>query len=122
MITDKRLAEIKARNEKRTPGLWCWINSNADEGRLGRLFAEAALVLDSEGFIYGEPADGRFLAHAPLDITDLLAEVERLQDCLPHTTRRLMCSMPGGPLETTHYHRGKRWFCGECHTEYTGDA
>lgn len=72
-MTPERLAEIRARVEKRTPGTWQW--SDCDE----------LIAQDGDDFasvIYGSiswPEDRDLIANAPQDLADLLAEVERLR-------------------------------------------
>ena len=72
-MTPERLAEIRERVEKRTPGTWQW--SDCDE----------LIAQDGDDFasvIYGSiswPEDRDLIAHAPQDLTDLLAEVQRLR-------------------------------------------
>ena len=73
-----RLAEIRARVERTTPGDWCYEPSNRDycgngsgEGFLGGILFEE----DDEVEPY---RNAEFVAHAHQDVPWLLAEVERL--------------------------------------------
>ena len=75
-MTQERLAEIRERVEKRTPGTWQW--SDCDE----------LIAQDGDDFasvIYGSiswPEDRDLIANAPQDLADLLAEVKRLRALL----------------------------------------
>lgn len=83
-LTAERLAEIKARAEKATPGPWFL----RDEGTFGEVlvqyrtephgfrFPVARAVRSTPG--YAESAE--FIAHARQDVPDLVAEVERLRE------------------------------------------
>ena len=76
-MTDARLAEIRERWAKATPGPWA---HDRPPGEVYALSDGSEIIAD----VYGGP-DGRLepnsaaIAAAPTDIADLLAEVERLR-------------------------------------------
>ena len=71
MISNERLAEIKARNAARTQGKWVY---DAAEVR-----SSTVVVVDAEDGVQSEE-DGVFIAHASEDIPEMLAEVERIRE------------------------------------------
>ncbi len=79
-MTPERLAEIRARLEAATPGPWAIYGTIGFEYHVRTGGTTAAVPTT------GEPVadaalnrDAEFIAHAPTDIADLLAEVELLQ-------------------------------------------
>jgi hypothetical protein len=94
MLTDERLAEIEARRNAATPGPWEQVNKsvrvmgtattyapNAYEGGICNCLGAQRLyrdkVIDDRAM-----ANAAFIAHAPDDVADLLAEVRRLREML----------------------------------------
>lgn len=109
-MTPERLAEIKKRESKATPGPW------ETEGHSGAVAVSpvprhpeatkrrvACMVADcpewpwnewqGETFYPGASYNASFIAHARTDVPDLVAEVERLRLALQNITNVL------GPLE-----------------------
>lgn len=83
-LTDKEIAEIKAREEAATEGPW------SHEGS-GNVYTGSILAISSCGGEYGchetlPQDDAHFIAHARTDIPRLLDEVERLRDELDDAT------------------------------------
>lgn len=89
-MTAERIAEIKAREGKATPGPWVdklHVAQTADGLEFGRSYS----VIAKDGGVcmlykgdryngyYNQDADAAFIASARQDIPDLLAEVERLR-------------------------------------------
>jgi hypothetical protein len=68
MMTDQQIAEIRERLNAATPGPWAW-------------------------FLAGFP-DSQLIAHAPTDIADLLAEVERLRGEVAERDRIITQTFP----------------------------
>lgn len=88
-ITEKRLTEIQARLEAATEGPWTvgdddpeYIVFPEKGGYDGLVIAK---VVDQDGALFPVEHNGQFIAHAPTDIADLLAEVEWLHDELTKT-------------------------------------
>lgn len=83
MMDDARLQEIRARVAAATPGPWHWDEDN-DPWLWG---GPGVFVLSSEDEIsVPNPNDYALIAHAPQDLADLLAEVERLQKVITLVT------------------------------------
>lgn len=98
-ITDKRLTEIQARVEDATEGPW-YVEYESEECPPFKPYAYAIHGPTMQGVLesqvsddfkaqYGHQmdevagvaaADAELIAHAPTDLADLLAEVERLRD------------------------------------------
>ena len=89
MMTPQRLAAIKERCERATPGPWRVVrNRHKDRFGLpwGRIVAEWTTQTGGRMrrvvVVWGDDngaADAAFIAHARTDIPDLIVEVERLQ-------------------------------------------
>lgn len=78
-MTDERKAEIRARLANITPAPWIVSDTSIVSDELEKCIA----VIESDGG-YEETSERRagnaaFIAHAPQDIADLLAEVDRLR-------------------------------------------
>ena len=83
-LTPERLAEIKARAEKATPGPWTATYEESDQWTsitgAGLFDGGHWMVCPEVATTEGEPGeDSDFIAHAREDVPDLLAEVERLR-------------------------------------------
>jgi chromosome segregation ATPase len=83
-LTPERLAEIKARAEKATPGPWTATYEESDQWTsitgAGLFDGGHWMVCPEVATTEGEPGeDSDFIAHAREDVPDLMAEVERLQ-------------------------------------------
>lgn len=101
------LEPIKARIEAATPGPWTWDHPEADGGLVsetkmdgetsdldGRRVIYPAVVLDS-GPEHG--CDGDLIAHAPVDLSALVVEVERLR-AVEAAARVLMHEIDNGHI------------------------
>lgn len=81
MLSEQRLSEIRARLKAATPGPW------AEHDEVPRVPVSLSidpdmslLGLDRDGYAHVESReDAEFIINAPVDIADLLAEVERLR-------------------------------------------
>lgn len=81
MLSEQRLSEIRARLKAATPGPW------AEHDEVPRVPVSLSvdpnmslLGLDLDGYArMDSQEDAEFIIHAPTDIADLLAEVERLR-------------------------------------------
>jgi len=82
-ITTERIAEIRARNAARTPGRWQWWTSNSFRRLSARGDGDVAYgwMQPSDGHpdIQIREHDMAFIENAPDDITDLLADNDRLR-------------------------------------------
>lgn len=83
-MTQERLDAIQARVEVATDGPWAvdsddpsYIIYSERGGWDGLVIAQVA---DQDGALFPVEHNGALIAHAPTDLTDLLAEVERLRD------------------------------------------
>ena len=83
-MSDARLAEIRRRLEDATPGPWVWLG----EAELASPLTpepededDYQLITNEDGQI-DSSSDADLIEHAPTDLTDLLAEVERLRTAL----------------------------------------
>ena len=98
MLTDERLAEIRAREQAATPGPWDLFEHTIDRGAhkgrrvvasIGRNPPQRKSVIhpnwtEFEGglwdaWLHVSPTDAAFIAASRQDIGDLLAEIERLR-------------------------------------------
>lgn len=86
-MDDKRLKEIRERLAKTTPGPWRQIK----DGLLACGLPSDTYTIKGEHVVAGDVyrEDAAFIANAPTDIADLLAEVERLKAELEHERLRL---------------------------------
>jgi hypothetical protein len=79
-----RLEEIRGRNAARTPGPWLRSGYAIRSGHYDHSVHDHGLIASVEGGLSdgvgGYFNDGEFIANAPQDVTDLLAEVTRLAD------------------------------------------
>jgi len=71
------LDAIRARAEAATPGPWNATGSSHDDDGLVTLFSDDVDADDPVAIV--APSDAEFIAHARVDISALLAEVERLR-------------------------------------------
>lgn len=86
-ITEKRLDEIRERLDAATPGPW-----RPDNDEPGYVIAPGdpsgwdgyliASTVDHDGGLFVQEHNAELIAHAPQDLADLLAEVERLRGVL----------------------------------------
>lgn len=84
-ITEERLDEIRERLDAATPGPW-----RPDNDEPGYVIAPddpsgwdgylIASTVDHDGGLFVQEHNAELIAHAPQDLADLLAEVERLRD------------------------------------------
>ena len=93
-MTQEQLDAIRERAAKATAGPWAaWEDQDGQPHMQGRLMVgvAAGVIPDGDTWIEGPdvnnpvaetyiPEDRVLIAHAPQDLTDLLAEVERLRD------------------------------------------
>ena len=91
----KRLAEIRARAEKATPGPWKWHTSNSwrrlkrDDRGISQSVSEPFVARDGHPDLDINEPDMQFIAHARTDIPFLLAEIERLRAQVRRYAERL---------------------------------
>jgi hypothetical protein len=78
-MTPEQLAEIEARAEAATPGVWYW-EALGEHGYPQRIGNDAEVAV-AETWTDPEwpPANAEFIAHARTDVPDLVAEVRRLR-------------------------------------------
>lgn len=84
-----RIAEIKDRLEKATPGPWIAVGKNRNDGHQVVVAGEYTNEGEPDMWIdvvysADEVADADFIAGAPEDIRFLLSEVERLEKRIIH--------------------------------------
>lgn len=82
-LTPERIAEIEARLNAATPGPWRWGAGRSEVlCEDGIIAADGSAVFVNCGRGSGEPScdDADFIAHAPDDIRDLLAELQAARE------------------------------------------
>ena len=77
-MTDKQLAEIKAREARLVSEKWYYDGETVCEAKHGN----PVITANNWGDIMMAPVVGEFIAHARQDIPELVAEVERLREAL----------------------------------------
>ncbi len=103
-MSDK-IAEIEKRNRERTQGEWEVVRSR---DVFSAVVLPGVAVIGSD---FERDEDAEFVANAPRDITNLLAEVERLKGELKHCRQLLRDGQPPSEfsgmdtMKWSHYRR-----------------
>lgn len=76
-LSDERIAEIRERCDKATPGPWS-VDEESGDVWVPSIWRSVAIIEDLDLPLVNPAADRAFIAAARQDVPDLLAEVERL--------------------------------------------
>ena len=77
-LSDERIAEIRERCDKATPGPWS-VDEESGDVWVPSIWRSVAIIEDLDLPLVNPAADRAFIAAARQDVPDLLAEVERLR-------------------------------------------
>ena len=77
-LSDERIAEIRERCDKATPGPWS-VDEESGDVWVPSIWRSVAIIEDLDLPLVNPAADRAFIAAARTDMPDLLAEVERLR-------------------------------------------
>lgn len=77
-LSDERIAEMRERCDKATPGPWS-VDEESGDVWVPSIWRSVAIIEDLDLPLVNPAADRAFIAAARQDVPDLLAEVERLR-------------------------------------------
>ena len=94
-LSDERIAEIRERCDKATPGPWS-VDEESGDVWVPSIWRSVAIIEDLDLPLVNPAADRAFIAAARTDMPDLLDEVERLRALVPDLNAALVAKQQEG--------------------------